>query len=62
MAMPDTIRADNIVPISVFADIEEIVAEFRNGKIVIMVDDENRENEGDLIRYRNDESSASFIE
>ena len=32
-----------------FAPIEEIIAEIRDGKMVIMVDDENRENEGDLI-------------
>ena len=32
-----------------FSDIEEIVADIRAGKMVIMVDDENRENEGDLI-------------
>ena len=30
------------------ATIEEAVEDFRNGKIVIIVDDENRENEGDL--------------
>lgn len=29
--------------------IEEAVEDFRNGKIVIVVDDEDRENEGDLI-------------
>jgi 3,4-dihydroxy 2-butanone 4-phosphate synthase/GTP cyclohydrolase II len=34
---------------SPFASIEEIVAEARAGRMVIMVDDENRENEGDLI-------------
>jgi 3,4-dihydroxy 2-butanone 4-phosphate synthase/GTP cyclohydrolase II len=34
---------------STFADIEEIIADFSAGKMVIMVDDENRENEGDLI-------------
>ncbi len=32
-----------------FADIEDIIADMRDGKMVIMVDDENRENEGDLI-------------
>ena len=32
-----------------FADIEDIIADLRDGKMVIMVDDENRENEGDLI-------------
>ena len=29
--------------------IEEAVADFREGKFVIVVDDEDRENEGDLI-------------
>jgi 3,4-dihydroxy 2-butanone 4-phosphate synthase/GTP cyclohydrolase II len=32
-----------------FSDIEEIIADIRAGKMVIMVDDENRENEGDLL-------------
>jgi len=32
-----------------FSPIEEIVADIRAGKMVIMVDDENRENEGDLL-------------
>ncbi len=32
-----------------FSPIEEIIADIRDGKMVIMVDDENRENEGDLI-------------
>jgi 3,4-dihydroxy 2-butanone 4-phosphate synthase/GTP cyclohydrolase II len=32
-----------------FADIVDIIADIRDGKMVIMVDDENRENEGDLI-------------
>jgi len=31
------------------SDIEDIIADIRNGKMVIMVDDENRENEGDLL-------------
>ncbi len=34
---------------SAFSDIEDIIADIRDGKMVIMVDDENRENEGDLI-------------
>ena len=34
---------------SMFSDIEDIIADIRDGKMVIMVDDENRENEGDLI-------------
>ena len=32
-----------------FSDIDDIVADIRAGKMVIMVDDENRENEGDLL-------------
>ena len=32
-----------------FADIEDIIADIKAGKMVIMVDDENRENEGDLL-------------
>ncbi len=35
--------------LSVLSTIEEIVADMRNGKPVIIVDDEDRENEGDLI-------------
>ena len=31
------------------AKIEEIIEEAKNGKMFILVDDENRENEGDLI-------------
>ena len=31
------------------SDIEDIIADVRDGKMVIMVDDENRENEGDLL-------------
>ena len=32
-----------------FSNIEDIIADIADGKMVIMVDDENRENEGDLI-------------
>ena len=32
-----------------FSKIEDIIDDIRNGKMVIMVDDENRENEGDLL-------------
>jgi 3,4-dihydroxy 2-butanone 4-phosphate synthase/GTP cyclohydrolase II len=32
-----------------FSPIEEIIDDIRDGKMVIMVDDENRENEGDLL-------------
>jgi 3,4-dihydroxy 2-butanone 4-phosphate synthase/GTP cyclohydrolase II len=34
---------------SPFSSIEEIIADIRDGKMVIMVDDEDRENEGDLL-------------
>jgi 3,4-dihydroxy 2-butanone 4-phosphate synthase/GTP cyclohydrolase II len=34
---------------SAFSDIEDIIADIRDGKMVIMVDDESRENEGDLL-------------
>ncbi len=32
-----------------FSDIEEIIADIRDGKMAIIVDDESRENEGDLV-------------
>src|SRR3954466_14084381 len=32
-----------------FCSIEEAIAEFRAGRMVVLVDDENRENEGDLV-------------
>ncbi|MCZ6720017.1 MAG: 3,4-dihydroxy-2-butanone-4-phosphate synthase [Proteobacteria bacterium] len=32
-----------------FASVEEIVEEVRNGRMIILVDDEKRENEGDLV-------------
>ncbi len=34
---------------SAFSDIEDIIEDIKAGKMVIMVDDENRENEGDLL-------------
>ncbi len=33
----------------IFAPIEEIIDEVRRGRMVIIVDDEDRENEGDLL-------------
>ena len=30
-------------------NVERAIEQFRNGKIVIVVDDENRENEGDFV-------------
>ncbi len=46
--------ADNTTPHpsavdAAFSDIEDIITDIGAGKMVIMVDDENRENEGDLI-------------
>ncbi len=32
-----------------FSTIEEIITDIRDGKMVIIVDDEDRENEGDLL-------------
>lgn len=40
LVMPETIKLDTI---------EEAIADIRDGKFVIVVDDEDRENEGDLI-------------
>lgn len=49
MAMSDntTLHPSAVGP--TFSPIEEIIDDIRDGKMVIMVDDENRENEGDLI-------------
>ncbi|MEA2068965.1 MAG: 3,4-dihydroxy-2-butanone-4-phosphate synthase, partial [Verrucomicrobiota bacterium] len=33
----------------IFDPIEEVVEAFRNGEIIVMTDDEDRENEGDLV-------------
>ncbi len=37
----------------VFSDIEDVIADIRAGKMVIVVDDEDRENEGDFIMAAN---------
>ena len=34
---------------NIFDPIEDVIEAFRNGEIIVMTDDENRENEGDLI-------------
>ena len=34
---------------TILNSVEEVIEDFRNGKVVIVVDDEDRENEGDLI-------------
>jgi 3,4-dihydroxy 2-butanone 4-phosphate synthase/GTP cyclohydrolase II len=41
-------RAPNIAPVAI-SPVEEIVADMRAGRIVILVDEEDRENEGDLV-------------
>ena len=40
--------ARSAAPASVLSSIEEAIEDIRNGKMVILVDDEDRENEGDL--------------
>ena len=47
--MPDNTTIHPSSVDNTFADIREIIADMKDGKMVIMVDDENRENEGDLI-------------
>ena len=47
--MPDKTSIHPSATDSTFSDIEDIIADIADGKMVIMVDDENRENEGDLI-------------
>ena len=47
--MPDNTTIHPSALKSTFADIKDIIADIKAGKMVIMVDDENRENEGDLI-------------
>ncbi len=47
-----------------FADIEKAIAAFKRGEIVVVVDDEDRENEGDLIQaaeFATPESIAFFL-
>jgi 3,4-dihydroxy 2-butanone 4-phosphate synthase/GTP cyclohydrolase II len=47
--MPDNTTIHPSAVDNAFADIKDIIADIKAGKMVIMVDDENRENEGDLI-------------
>jgi 3,4-dihydroxy 2-butanone 4-phosphate synthase/GTP cyclohydrolase II len=42
------LQARGVGPVGALSSIEEIVAESREGRMVILVDDEDRENEGDL--------------
>ena len=41
--------ADGLTGEKIFATVEEAAAQFRRGRFVVVVDDENRENEGDLV-------------
>ena len=45
------------------SSVEEIIEDQRAGKMVIMVDDENRENEGDLIipAEKADDKAVNFL-
>ena len=47
--MPDNTTTHPSAFEATFSPIEEIIEDVRAGKMVIMVDDEDRENEGDLI-------------
>jgi 3,4-dihydroxy 2-butanone 4-phosphate synthase / GTP cyclohydrolase II len=47
--MPDNTTIHPRAANTPFSDIEDIIADIADGKMVVMVDDENRENEGDLI-------------
>ncbi len=47
--MPDKTTMHPKAASAALSDIEDIIADLRDGKMVIMVDDENRENEGDLL-------------
>jgi 3,4-dihydroxy 2-butanone 4-phosphate synthase/GTP cyclohydrolase II len=47
--MPDNTTTHPNAEQSPFSDIEDIIADIAAGKMVIMVDDEDRDNEGDLI-------------
>ncbi|MEO1204187.1 MAG: bifunctional 3,4-dihydroxy-2-butanone-4-phosphate synthase/GTP cyclohydrolase II [Pseudomonadota bacterium] len=47
--MPESPTTHPAAQASAFSSIDEIIADVRAGKMVIMVDDENRENEGDLL-------------
>ena len=47
--MPDNTTIHPSAATTPFSAIEDIIADIADGKMVIMVDDENRENEGDLI-------------
>jgi len=42
-------RDDRVTDAVQFSSIEDIIEDARNGRMFILVDDENRENEGDLV-------------
>ncbi len=59
-----TRAADANAATAALASIEEILAELRAGRMVVMLDDEERENEGDLImaaQYATAEAVAFMI-
>src|SRR2546428_191281 len=43
-----------------FCTIQEAIAELRAGKMIVLVDDENRENEGDLVIAAHPEGSVDM--
>ena len=47
--MTDSLKKTQAEPEIEFSSVEEIVADLRIGNMVIIVDDEERENEGDLL-------------
>lgn len=47
--MLENMRSPTLSSRSQFHSIQEILADFKNGRMVILVDDEDRENEGDII-------------
>ena len=54
-----------MTPLSAFTDVPTAIEEIRSGRMVVVVDDEDRENEGDLIMAAEDvtpESMAFFLE
>lgn len=49
MTAPSTAKTPSSAAGSQFASIPELIAELRAGRMIILVDDEERENEGDLV-------------
>ena len=47
--MPENTSTHPTAPDNPFSNIDDIIADIADGKMVVMVDDEDRENEGDLI-------------